>query len=83
MDERTEKLIQLEAVFQEMNGRAEPNSPQIAQLFDLNNYFYPHAKEHGRGCGGCRGRVFNRMREFYTQAKPEIEAYHNSQTTEQ
>jgi len=37
------------------------NSLQTELMFAYNNLLFPQAQEHGKSCGTCRGRVYNRL----------------------
>jgi hypothetical protein len=46
------------------------NGPETNELFELYNYrFTP--KEYGKGCAGCRQRVYQRMLKHYNEIKGE------------
>jgi len=40
---------------------------QTALLFIYHNKIYPTQQEHTQGCGACRGRVYNRVKDWYTK----------------
>lgn len=71
---RQQKLEQLKQLLDELNGQYKGNSQQITLLFQLNNEF-TDKKEHGKGCGSCRARVYQRMQQFWNETgQHELEA---------
>jgi flagellar biosynthesis chaperone FliJ len=70
---RQQRLEQLEVLLNELQGQYKGSSQQISLLFQLNNEFTPN-KEHGKGCGSCRARVYQRMQQFWNETgKQELE----------
>jgi hypothetical protein len=49
------------------NGR--PQGSEAAEMFALHNEIFPNLREHGIGCGGCRQRVYDRLKKWYTENK--------------
>jgi hypothetical protein len=71
---RKEKLQQLQQLLIELQGQYKGSSQQINLLFQLNNEFTT-VKEHGKGCGSCRARVYQRMQQFWNETgKQELQA---------
>lgn len=38
---------------------------QVDLLFIYHNTIFPKQTEHTKSCAACRGRVFNRVKEWY------------------
>lgn len=53
----------------ELEGKSKILDPQTNLMFKLNNYFFPKNLEYGKHCGGCRGRVYKRLNNFYNDIK--------------
>ena len=34
-------------------------------MFGVHNRIFPNAREHTKSCANCRGRVYNRLKEWY------------------
>lgn len=64
-----EQFEQLHTVMLTMIGKETSRHPpeNISLLFRLNNLIF--AAEYSQSCGGCRQRVYNRMKEYYLSNK--------------
>jgi hypothetical protein len=60
-----ERLIKLQELSKWITEGMPMHSNNINTVFELNNYFFPHLREFGRGCGACRQRVTNRLKTFF------------------
>lgn len=49
-------------------GGNKISSGQTDRLFNIHNQIFIHNKEHGRSCGTCRSRVYNKMKTYYNNA---------------
>lgn len=38
---------------------------QTEIMFGVHNRLFPNTKEHTKSCTACRGRVYNRLTEWY------------------
>jgi hypothetical protein len=76
--ERILNLQALQSLMTSLEGQYKADNTQLTQLFNLNNYFFPQNKEHGKGCGACRQRVYQRMLGFINgQGKEELATLNN------
>lgn len=37
----------------------------IRELFNIHNVVFPNMLEYSTSCGGCRSRVYNRLRQWW------------------
>jgi hypothetical protein len=76
--ERIQNLQALQSLMNALQGQYKADNTQLTLLFNLNNYFFPQNKEHGKGCGSCRQRVYQRMLGFINgQGKEELSTLNN------
>lgn len=45
------------------------SSKDLALMFEIHNILFPQNKEFGKSCPACRGRVFKRLKSYYTSLK--------------
>lgn len=66
-----EVFNQIEDLILDLEPKVNHNIPadQIRILFNLHNKVYWQNMEHSTACGGCRARVFNRLRTWYYEHK--------------
>lgn len=62
-----ENWQKLEALYNEWKGKENYRVPAhtVTEMFNVHNYFYPQTPEWSKGCGGCRERVWRRLKEYY------------------
>jgi hypothetical protein len=55
----------------DMRGKESHNHPaeKITELFNIHNMCFPNNPEYSKSCGGCRARVYNRMKTFWSETK--------------
>jgi hypothetical protein len=45
------------------------NAQVIREMFNLHNEVYPNNLEFSTSCGGCRQRVYGRLKEWWNENK--------------
>jgi ferredoxin-thioredoxin reductase catalytic subunit len=45
------------------------SSKDLSLMFEIHNILFPNNKEFGKSCPACRGRVFKRLKNYYTSLK--------------
>lgn len=45
------------------------NASVIRELFNLHNEAYPNNLEFSTSCGGCRQRVYQRLKQWWSERK--------------
>ena len=70
-----ETFNEIKLVVDTWHGRENERVPAdvIRQIFNLHNRVFPFAQEHSTGCGGCRERVWNRLKTWYWENKQNFE----------
>jgi hypothetical protein len=61
-------LEELRVLLEELEGKDKITANQTERLFNIHNQIFIHSREHGRSCGSCRSRVYNRMKTYYKNA---------------
>jgi hypothetical protein len=62
-------LEQLKELLDELAvGGNKITNNQTDRLFNIHNQIFINNKEHGRSCGTCRSRVYNKMKTYYNNA---------------
>ena len=66
-----ELFKQVEQIILSLEPRQNQNIPadEIRLLFNLHNKVYWQNMEHSTACGGCRSRVWNRLKTWYYDNK--------------
>lgn len=66
-----EQFLEIEALVLELEPKINQNLPadKIRLLFNLHNKVYWRNQEHSTGCGGCRSRVWNKMKTWYYEQR--------------
>jgi len=41
----------------------------ISEIFSVHNQIFPDRPEYSKGCGGCRQRVWNKLKTWYYENK--------------
>ena len=41
----------------------------VTEMFNAHNKSHPNQQEHSRSCGGCRSRVWLRLKNYYAENK--------------
>lgn len=56
---------------QEWEGKENYNVPAhiITDIFNVHNEIFWENKEHSKGCGGCRQRVWGKLKAWYHENK--------------
>lgn len=67
----TELFMQLHCLVQDWEGKEDYNVPShiITEMFTVHNRFFPDKPEYSKSCGGCRQRVWNRLKAYYHAEK--------------
>lgn len=62
-----ENFQHLDRLVKDWEGKEEQRVPAhiITEMFNVHNYFFPNNREYSKGCGGCRQRVWNRLKAHY------------------
>ena len=62
-----ELFLRAQVLVSEWEGKENQNVPAhiITEIFNVHNEALPHAREYSKGCGGCRQRVWNAVKEWY------------------
>jgi len=70
-----ELLKQAQDFVLEIEPKQNHNLPAdvITRMFNLHNKIFFRNMEHSRGCGGCRQRVWQRLRTYYYENKGRLE----------
>lgn len=52
-------------------GKENQNVPAevISHIFSVHNRIFPHMPEYSKGCGGCRERVWRRLKDWHEENK--------------
>lgn len=60
----------------EWEGKENYNVPAhvITDIFNTHNKIFWERQEHSRGCGGCRSRVWGKLKTWYHENKDTYEA---------
>ena len=60
---------EVDELMQSLIGRENHNhnAEVITRLFNLHNKVYFDRQEHSRSCGGCRQRVYNRLKTWWIE----------------
>lgn len=63
----------LEAIVQKLMGNENKrqDAATITELFNVHNSIFPNNLEFSKSCGGCRQRVWNRVKNYYLKVKAE------------
>ena len=61
-------LEELRVLLEELEGKDKITSTKTDRMFNLHNQIFIHSREHGRSCGSCRSRVYQRMKTYYKNA---------------
>ena len=66
-----ELFKEVEDLVLDLEPKVNQNIPadRIRVMFNLHNKVYFRNMEHSTACGGCRGRVWNRLKTFYHEQK--------------
>ena len=61
---------EIDELMQSLVGRENHNhqSDVIAKLFRLHNKVYLDKPEYSQSCGGCRERVYKRLKTFWIES---------------
>jgi hypothetical protein len=71
-------FIQIECLVNDWNGKEDYNVPAhvITLIFNMHNVVFWERKEYSRGCGGCRSRVWNKLKSWYFENKDEYHKHY-------
>ena len=72
MNERLDKIRELNDLLKELDGKDKANPTQLTLLFNLHNYFNPRQAEYGKHCPSCVARVFRQSKAIHQQVINEI-----------
>lgn len=66
-----EDFKKIDELMSALNGREyeRQSSETIKLLFELHNKTFPNNKEYSTTCGGCRQRVYNRLKDYWLKNK--------------
>ena len=61
----------LSLIINEWLGKENYRVPahSITQMFNIHNEIFPQNLEYSTSCGGCRERVWNRIKGYYLENK--------------
>jgi hypothetical protein len=59
---------QLEVLLKELEGKEKITAEQTTRMFNIYNTLYPKSPEYTKSCGGCRSRVYKKLKS-YTNGK--------------
>jgi hypothetical protein len=67
MTEQEALFNRVDDLMQRLVGREEysHDAQTIRELFNLHNEVFPTMLEYSVSCGGCRERVYNRLRDWW------------------
>jgi len=56
---------------QDWEGKEDHRVPAhiITEMFNAHNMAFPNNREYSKSCGGCRQRVWNRLKAYYHENK--------------
>lgn len=66
-----EVFLKAHGLVSEWQGKENYNVPAevIRQIFNVHNQIFWENQEHSTGCGGCRQRVWARLKTWYHENK--------------
>lgn len=69
----TEVFVRLHNLVQEWEGKENQRIPGhvITEIFNVHNSIFDN-KEYSKGCGGCRQRVWTRLKNYYHENKQQF-----------
>lgn len=62
-----EQVLQVKDLLEQLEGKFKITNEQTNKLFYLHNLFFPNTPEYSKSCGGCRLRVYNRLKRWYNE----------------
>ena len=67
----TELFMRLHSLVKEWEGKENYRVPPevITEMFNVHNQLFPDKPEYSKGCGGCRERLWNRLKAHYHAEK--------------
>jgi len=67
MTEQEALFNRVDGLMQRLVGREDyrQDAQTIRELFNLHNETFPTMLEYSVSCGGCRERVYNRLRDWW------------------
>lgn len=66
-----EDFIKIHCLVNDWNGKEDQNVPAhiITEIFTMHNKVFWERPEYSKGCGGCRQRVWNKLKTWYFENK--------------
>lgn len=66
-----ENFSKLHGLVQAWEGKEDQRVPAdvITEMFNVHNQIFPNNREYSKSCGGCRQRVWNRLKAHYHSNK--------------
>ena len=66
-----EHFNEVDALMQNLYGKEgyRHDAQTIRNLFNIHNVLFPNTLEYSVNCGGCRERVYNRVRDWWLEHK--------------
>lgn len=60
-------FIQIECLVNDWNGKEDQRVPAdvITIIFNMHNVVFWENREYSKSCGGCRQRVWNKLKTWY------------------
>jgi hypothetical protein len=64
-------FLRAETLVSNWQGKENTRVPAdvITEIFNVHNKIFFERQEHSRGCGGCRERVWNKLKTWYHENK--------------
>lgn len=64
-----ETFYRAKALVEEWSGKENYRVPAdvITEIFNVHNKIFWQNQEHSRGCAGCRQRVWNRLKTWWSE----------------
>lgn len=70
--ERQTKILELEKLINDLEGKDKATPEQLTLMFNLHNYFNPRHPEYSKHCGSCVARTYRNIKSIYQSVKDEI-----------
>lgn len=66
-----EQYDKIQSIMSYLQGKDSHNHEAhiITELFMAHNMAFPNNPEYSKSCGGCRVRVYNRMKTYWSETK--------------
>lgn len=73
-----EDYIQIKCLVNDWHGKENSRVPAdvITLIFNMHNKVFWENKEYSKGCGGCRERVWNKLKTWYFTNQEEYDKHY-------